>query len=107
MDENELALEECKGFVTVCSAYFKGHTCDEIMNFCKISALCALEKIALNKGITTDYSKYQEIAVDISHCIENELRDYIEFHSDKEYMKKKTNLSSPYGMTVEDPGNAD
>ena len=106
MDENELKLEECKGFVTVCSAYFKGHTCDEILAFAKISALCALEKIALNKGIT-DFSKYPEIAVDISHCIENEMRDYIEFHSYKEDMKRKTNLSSPYGMTVEDSENAD
>ena len=106
MDENELNLKECKGFVTVCCAYFKGHTCDDIMSFVEISALCALEAIALNKGIT-DFSKYLEIAVDISHCIENEMRDYIEFHSDKEYMKRKTNLSSPYGMTVEDPENAD
>ena len=90
MEENKMYIEECKSFVTVCIAFFKDKTCDEVMNFAEIAALCALEAIAQNKGIT-DFSEYPEIAVQISHFIENSMRDYVDFHSDKEYMKRKTN----------------
>lgn len=95
-----------KSFIILCSGYFKDKSCDEIMDLVETAALCALEKIAIDKGIT-DYSKYPEIAVQISHSIENEMRDYIDYHSDKEYMKNKTNLQSLHGMMVEDTRNAD
>ena len=72
-----------KTFIIICTNYFKDKSCDEIMNLVESYALCALEKIAINKGIT-DYSKYPEIAVEISHSLENEMRDYIDYHSDKE-----------------------
>lgn len=106
MDENELKIEEYKAFVTMCTAFFKDKTSDEVMYLAEVAALCALEAIAQNKGIT-NFSEYPEIAVQISHSIENSMRDYIDFHSDKEYMKRKTNLSSMFGSVVaEDTENA-
>lgn len=96
-----------KTFIVLCTSYFKGKSCDEVIDLVESAALCALQVIAINKDIT-DYSKYTEIAVQISHSVENEMRGYIEYHSDKEYMKRKAKLSSVYGSVVtEDMKDAD
>jgi len=87
---------------------------DSLLDLADCFAVCVLECIAHDKGIT-DVREYPELAVQISHSIENEMRDYIEFTIDKEYgpdeeerkeadeyMKRKVNLSSLYGSTVKE-----
>lgn len=62
----------------------KNMECNKILDLADCFAVCALECIANNKGIT-DVREYPELAVQISHSIENEMRDYIEFTIDQEY----------------------
>lgn len=62
----------------------KDMTCDKILDLMDCLSICALECIAHNKGIT-DVREYPELAVQISHSVETEMRDYIEFTINNEY----------------------
>lgn len=79
-----LSLEKQRAFYGMCMLLMDGKSTDEILDLADEFANCALECIAQNKGIT-DFREYPGIAVQISHSVENEMRDYIEFNINNEY----------------------
>lgn len=52
---------------------------DSLLDLADCFAICVLECIAHDEGIT-DFREYPVLAAQISHSIENEMRDYIEFN---------------------------
>lgn len=79
-----LSLEKQRAFYDMCMCLMRDKECDEILDLVDAFANSALESIAHNKGIT-DVRVFPGIAVQISHSVENEMRDYIEFCIDQEY----------------------
>ena len=63
---------------------FDGMSNDELMDLTRLWILNLLESMAENKGIE-DVREYSGIAVEISHAVEAEMRDYIEFNLNNEY----------------------
>ena len=79
-----LSLEKQREFYGMCMCLMRDKECDEIMDLVDSFAISALECIAHNKGID-DFRLFPEIAAQISHSAENEMRDYIEFSINQEY----------------------
>ena len=79
-----LSLEKQRAFYSMCMCLMHDKECDEILDLVDAFALSALECIAHNKGIE-DFRQFPVIAAHISHSVENEMRDYIEFSIDQEY----------------------
>lgn len=75
----KLSFEQQKAFYGMCMMLMDGKSTDEILDLADEFANVALECITQNKGIT-DFNEYPGIAVQISHSVENEMRDYIEFN---------------------------
>ena len=121
MEFKEMSIDAQKAFSGLCLSLMAGTNSNRLLEMSALFADCLIECMASDKGIT-DYRDYSDLAVTISHSIENSIRDYVEYHIDKEYgpdeekqteidsveyMNRKINLSSLYGMTVKDAENAD
>lgn len=97
-----------------CRCLMEDKDCDAIMDHADIFVINMFEYMTENKGIN-DPREYPDVAVQIVHAMESELRDYIDFLIDQEYgpdeeekksadeyKKRKVNLSSPYGSAAQD-----
>ena len=120
MEFKEMSIDAQKAFSALCLCLMSEANSNRLLEMSALFADCLIECMASDKGIT-DYREYSDLAVTISHTIENGLRDYVEYHIDREYgpdeeekeivsdlvyMQRKTNLSSAYGMMT-DAENAD
>lgn len=79
-----IGIDQSLVFSKLCHDLMKNMNCDAIMDHADIFVLNVLEQMTENKGIN-DPREYSEVAVQIIHALEAELRDYIEFTIDQEY----------------------
>ena len=84
MEFKEMSIEAQKGFSGLCFTLMSGNNSNRLLEMSALFSDCLIECVASDKGIT-DYRDYPDLAVTISHTIENALRDYVEYHIDQEY----------------------
>ena len=79
-----LSNEKVLYFNNAVGCLFVDKSCDELKDLTDIWIINQLECMAHNRGIT-DFRDYSGIATEITHALESEMMDYIEYNLNNEY----------------------